>query len=368
MKKCIYSKKTEEDGASFEKQEHIIPAGIGGRYMLKQGMVSDEINEYFSKLEIEFMRKSPIAIVRQFEGPGKRGSLSSKKATKSDVYIRFDEDNKAVIGMGYTEMGIPKSIPHLIFNIENLRLDYDNYKINIVLENDDKDYSIKIDKFINDLQKFKKKGKYKIINNENIPESVVLLGILNDKWYLGVNKNNKYSMFDIKKSIHEIIDKLLDKSNFEESEYRKSRIVTNQCFDFDIDVFLRVCCKIVFNFLASYKGQEFILDERFDPIREWIVSGGKNRFCGLIEHNKELCSHYIFPEKAHKIFIIKKDNKLLGNISFYGDFMNVNIILCEEFKEDICEMNFTGYICDWTKKNENEGEYNLLDYIINIGG
>lgn len=29
-------------------------------------------------------------------------------------------------------------------------------------------------------------------------------------------------------------------------------------------------------------------------------------------------------------------------------------------------MNFTGYICDWRKKNENE--HNLLDYIIHIGG
>lgn len=369
MNKCIYSKKTENEGATFIKQEHIIPAGIGGRYMLKQGMVSDEINEYFSKLEIEFMRKSPIAIVRQFEGPGKRGSLSPKKATKSEVYIRFDRDNKDIIGMGYIEMGIPKSIQHLIFNVDDIISDKDNYQMNMIFESDEEDYNKKIAKFIKDLEKFKKKDKYKLIYSEDIPESVVLLGICDDKWYIGINKNsNKYSMFDIKKSIHKVIDKIKTKDIHADPQYRNSHIVAKMNYDFDTDTFFRVCSKIVFNFLASYKGHEFVLQDKFNPIREWIINGGENGFVRLIESDKIPNFNNIFPEKSHRIFITKIEDKLFGYISFYGEFLAMNILLCDQYEENFCELNSTGYICDWKKKNENEGEYNLLEYISKIGG
>lgn len=70
--------------------------------MLKQGMVSDEINEYFSKLDIEFMRKSPIAIVRKFEGSGKRGSLSPTKK----IYVRWILQDIYVIGERKMKMNI----------------------------------------------------------------------------------------------------------------------------------------------------------------------------------------------------------------------------------------------------------------------
>lgn len=91
--KCIYNEK-EEDQATFEKREHVFPAGIGGINMLNQGDVSDEINEFFSKLELQFMRESIIQIPRMFLGPGKRGSLNKKKSKKLD-------ENTSVIGFNH---------------------------------------------------------------------------------------------------------------------------------------------------------------------------------------------------------------------------------------------------------------------------
>lgn len=87
MQKCIYSLKTASE-ANFQKQEHVIPACIGGKAKLPKGYVSDEVNEMFSKLELDFARNNLlISLNRVFFGPGKRGSLDPNKATESDIHI-----------------------------------------------------------------------------------------------------------------------------------------------------------------------------------------------------------------------------------------------------------------------------------------
>lgn len=75
---CIYYKKTEPD-LRFDKEEHIIPAGLGGIHKLEKGSVSDEANEKFSKIETVALRNSIIGFNRMNFGPGKRGSLNVKK-------------------------------------------------------------------------------------------------------------------------------------------------------------------------------------------------------------------------------------------------------------------------------------------------
>lgn len=75
---CIYYKKSSED-LRFNKVEHIIPAGLGGRHTLEKGTVSDEANEEFSKQEVKVLRNSLLAVNRMNVGPGKRGSFNVKK-------------------------------------------------------------------------------------------------------------------------------------------------------------------------------------------------------------------------------------------------------------------------------------------------
>ena len=70
MEKCIYSLKMSSQ-ATFNGQEHIIPACIGGILKLPKGYVSDETNTMFSSLEKSFSRDSIISISRTFLGPGK---------------------------------------------------------------------------------------------------------------------------------------------------------------------------------------------------------------------------------------------------------------------------------------------------------
>ncbi|WP_057912619.1 HNH endonuclease [Peribacillus muralis] len=73
MKHCIYFKKTEPE-ATFLSEEHIFPAGIGGKKKLPQEYVSHDCNNAFSSMELEFMRNSIISIPRQFYGPGNEGN------------------------------------------------------------------------------------------------------------------------------------------------------------------------------------------------------------------------------------------------------------------------------------------------------
>ena len=82
---CIYY--GDLDGLTYEKQEHVIPAGLGCHTKLEKGVVSDQANEYFSSMEREVLEKSVIMVNRVIEGPGKRGKLSEKYMTKSEVSV-----------------------------------------------------------------------------------------------------------------------------------------------------------------------------------------------------------------------------------------------------------------------------------------
>ena len=45
---CIYYKRFD---LRFNKEEHVIPAGLGGTLKLSKGYVSDEANEFFTVLK-----------------------------------------------------------------------------------------------------------------------------------------------------------------------------------------------------------------------------------------------------------------------------------------------------------------------------
>lgn len=55
--KCIYFGNTKNE-LSYRKQEHIIPASLGGKMKLPLGLVSDQANELFSKYEMKAVRNT----------------------------------------------------------------------------------------------------------------------------------------------------------------------------------------------------------------------------------------------------------------------------------------------------------------------
>lgn len=103
---CVYYKDAE--GLRFEKQEHIIPAFLGGKKMLDQGVVSDQANELFSGIEKHVSMESFININRMFLGPGKRGSKNPKKAGSAKISVMCSQNGRA--SLGYILMGKPKQL------------------------------------------------------------------------------------------------------------------------------------------------------------------------------------------------------------------------------------------------------------------
>lgn len=78
MDKCIYLGKLAGE-LTYNSQEHLIPAGLGGILKLPKGFVSDQANNKFSKYELCGLRKSLLTGNRMRHGPGKRGNQNIKK-------------------------------------------------------------------------------------------------------------------------------------------------------------------------------------------------------------------------------------------------------------------------------------------------
>lgn len=340
MKKCIYLKDTKPI-LSFKSEEHIIPAAIGGKTVLNKGIVSDQANNMFSKLELEFCRNSPILLSRQFFGPGKRGSLSEKKATKSNVYVMVNSHNPNDSCLGYVKKGKPYKIPQM--QVLNKR------EINFGFDVHDGDLKKQYIKFLNRLKKFK--GKYKFIQNKNILEDQIILGFFKNKWYVASSSRDNLNI------INDLLPKIIKKEFTcldRKPKSRKSNVIAHLEMFFDVNDFFRVCAKIVFNFLAYKKGSEFVLDKKFDSIRKWIIYGGKNKFVSIQKSTIE--SKISYPIHSHRIIITKVGKELLGLLTLY-DYFDLFICLCDEFEEDfgmIC------LICDWLNCREFTS---VLDYI-----
>ncbi len=345
MKKCIYLKGTEPQ-LMFKSGEHIIPAGLGGIMKLQTGLVSDQVNtQIFSPLELDFMRNSHISLPRQFYGPGKRGSLATEKASKSNVHIMESRDDGSRC-LGYIKLGKPCSIPQFRVGLDEI--------VHFNFDKADGTPEIQLYNFSKSLKKFD--GIYHEINDKRIPEDEYILGIDNAKWFLA--KNPTRQIPDLLKAVGKIIGSIDDDTKVE-PQFQTTQITSHQSFEINMDGFFRVCAKIVFNFLALSKGQDFVLLEEFDPIRNWILNGGENKFVQPIDKNSQLdfLVQIPFPELSHKIIIAKVKNSLIGIISFYGTNFEAIIQLTDNMVAK--DFYLDGFICDW----KNKKEYRFLEFI-----
>lgn len=93
---CIYYGTLPE--LTYKSQEHVLPAALGCCTKLENYAVSDQANEYFSPIERDVLEHSLIQIPRIINGPGKRGKLSAKYATTSEVSL-IEQNGKN--GLGY---------------------------------------------------------------------------------------------------------------------------------------------------------------------------------------------------------------------------------------------------------------------------
>jgi hypothetical protein len=349
MNKCIYLKGIEPE-LTFNSGEHIIPAGIGGIKKLPNGIVSDQVNtRIFSSLELDFMRNSPISLPRQFHGPGKRGSFVPEKASKSNVHLMVSTDDGSHFTLGYIKLAKPYSIPQVSV--------CPNGVVHFGFNTADGIAELQTKQLIDDMKEFD--GKYHEINDDRIPIDDFLLGADNNRWYLAKNPSKQIT------NLLEIVGRIINSADTEsiEPSYQTSQMTCHQSMAFNIESYFRVCAKIVFNFLALSKGQDFVLKEEFDPIRGWILNGGENVFVQLMDKDgkPELLVELPFPPLSHKILITQVDDKLIGIIGFYGANFETIVQLAENLKLNAFILD--GLICDW----KNKKEYRLMEFISSLG-
>src|SRR5690606_4306943 len=114
---CIYYK--EIDAFTYTAGEHIFPAALGGIQKLPKEFVSTEFNNAISGIELDFIRNSFVSLARQVEGPGKRGKLADKFATKSTVSVIESAADKSILALGYFKKGKLYEIPGLLLNTDS---------------------------------------------------------------------------------------------------------------------------------------------------------------------------------------------------------------------------------------------------------
>ena len=98
-----------------------------------------------------------------------------------------------------------------------------------------------------------------------------------DSWFLGINEheNLEYAKEQIMNGIKAFLESQETCSLFEKGEIgrNKSKVSASYYLNFNLKDYYRIIAKMAFNLLAYKKGQEYVLNKRFDPIRNAIYTG-----------------------------------------------------------------------------------------------
>lgn len=323
---CIYY--PHRDDLSFEKREHVLPAGIGGIKLLPRGFVSDQFNQDMSKIELRFMRNSIIAMPRQLLGPGKRGKTGIKHATRSEVLLIENNEKPGLFSLGYLQLGKAIHLPQI-------RIDTDTGQI---IWSVDTTQPQPDQFFLAQLRSYNPTN-IRFIPAKQLPQQEVLIGF-GEHFYIARPQRSNFTLTP------ELIQGLIAsiQSHSDPVEARNEQITIRQIAHIDDD-FYRVCAKIAFNTLAWLEGQEFVLRPMFDPIRHFITQGGPNHFATYSKTSGKLPQLHAY---AHRVLIGKSNGKLCALVCLYNHFA-VTIILAQDFT---ATFETDGLICDWQNKKE----------------
>lgn len=336
---CIYYK--EREGLSYAKREHVFPAGIGGILTLPQGVVSDQFNYDISKIERSFLRDGIISIPRQFWGPGKRGNLNPKRATKSKIQLITDVSNPNIFALGYTQLGRNFEIPHLDIDITTGECKFSFSRSEMSPEG-------VITEFTNTCLS-KHAPQFKITYSDILPLNRILIGITKDMGQsdeIIIYQNSKTEFEVSNDRLKDIISRLAFNAPPIETTYMP-RVEGKLTFHLD---HLRIYGKIAINYLAFKMGKEIVLDPAFDACRNWIAYGGHYDDVKLNydSDNTFRIDAEILPADSHHVYVTSIENVVLAEVCLYGS-NRVSLLLARDLR---AKVNLCGMVCDWKKRVE----------------
>ncbi len=336
---CIYFKSEPE--LTFNKKEHVFPSGLGCTTTLPKGDVSDKANELFSVMELELLRSSPIALVRAFEGPGKRGSFLPAQQTKDRVSIAVD--GNGMIELAYLSLGSP-------YSIMQIRKTSNGYSISFPAHMNNVSKNCLLQKLFDDLSKFD--NPFVTIESDRFSGEEFIIGFHNSKRYYAAK--SKDSVEEIKQKIAVILEKkeLFFNSTLDSAENHVAM---------DLKLYMteksyRAIAKIAFNAASYCFGKNFVLNQCFDNIRNYIIEEKKTSDYVCLTPSDSVKNEIAkFPPKSHWCLFSNVGNHLNATVSFYGYFTFK--VLLSDCCQSIIPIN--GFICD----QMNKRDYTFIEYI-----
>jgi hypothetical protein len=350
---CIYY--TKRTDLHYDSAEHIVPAAIGGIATLPKEYVSQEFNTAISGLEQDFIREGMIALARPVIGPGKRGSLSQGKATKSKVQVIRDVKDTSSIALGYFSLKKTYEIPHLVLSTVTGELTFHCSELGMLPGGPEEE----VLRFKNQCNQAGEL-RIKIMEDADLPPEVILVGIAD-----GVEEN--YNCFFAKNPTSTIVPsteylkRIGQAIQFKpDIQFRQYQPLLRGTVTFKLD-HLRIYGKIAFNFLALIAGPEVVTDPAFDPVRHWIVNGGHYANVALDPKNVNPLDgmDIPLPDYAHIIYLVRDGRRLLAKLYFYGG-LSVTLLLTEDYP---VKFQTDGFICDWRNKKEYRLHKYLLEHV-----
>ncbi|MBR6608782.1 MAG: hypothetical protein IKK99_01040 [Oscillospiraceae bacterium] len=335
---CVYL--GNDENLTYRKQEHVFPAGLGGKQMLEYGVVSDQANEFFSPLELKLMRHSLIALERMMYGPGRRGSHNPAKASKSAINVGLQDDGRPILC--YTAVGKPYNIPQFYRHHNEVTISFPSEKV---------DTEKQIKSFLAALEHMSE--KYTFLKSDYIPVGDILVGFFEGIYYVATN-----SVRPTKACIKKEVQALLENFQMEEMRYGENHTMQSHrlCENSEI---ARIYAKIAINVLALRKGAEYASHPNFSEIRNWILTGeSSTEYFFLPQIQVEPLDYFMkmIPPKAHWCVFVCGNGKLDAIVCLYNLYIR-RFTLGE--LPDGKSFLLDGYICDW----ENEQEYTIMQFI-----
>lgn len=338
---CIYLGNSKN--LTYQKQEHVFPAGLGGKRMLNRGVVSDQANELFSPMELKLMRHSLIAFERMMYGPGKRGSLNPTKAAKSAVNVGLQDDGQPILC--YTAAGKPYNIPQF-HRHENEAM--------VSVPHDCADGEEQIKSFLKALECLG--DKYTFLKSKYIPAGDFIIGFSEGTLYVATNSARPTNA-----CIEKEVQSFLQNFQMQELKYGEHHAKQSHRLGENPEI-ARMYAKIAINTLALRKGYEYASHPNFSEIRKWILTGESSTeyfFLPQIQADPPNDIMKMIPQKAHWCIFVCSNGKLDAIVCLHNRYIR-RFTLGE--LPDGKSFLLDGYICDW----ENEQEYTIIQFIDTI--
>ncbi|WP_278382155.1 hypothetical protein [Clostridium tyrobutyricum] len=340
---CIYFGNGSE--LTYETQEHVIPAALGCCTKLEKGVVSDGANKYFSPIERDVLEHSFIQIPRIIKGPGKRGKLSTKYATTSEVSVIEHDGFKCLGYMKGTEGYILSQ-----FIIDNTN------KISFMWQQDtDNNAQAEIQKLKSHISEMGE--KYVPVNIDGDDSGSVFVTYFKDKIHIGyTGELSEIKVNEIKKLFSGSLNTGNSSSVY--GQIRASLEITE-----DFVKLGKVIAKTAINTLAYIIDAKYIMDSPdFNELIEMTLSDDDKILTKVnsIKDALAMKQHLHLSEEQHSCLITRNGKELRALVFFYERCFEV--ILCKNLSKPFL-FPIEGVVCDW----KNRKDYRYLDYLTKIG-